>query len=44
MIILKLLCHLCDRPRSGTRKQITLEEEQQIVALASEEPWIMGLR
>ncbi len=33
-----LLNHLRDLPRSGTRKRITLEEEQQIVALASEKP------
>lgn len=34
----ELLSHLRDNPRSGTRKRISLEEEQQIVALASEKP------
>lgn len=38
-----LLSHLRDLPRSGTRKQISLVEEQQIVALASEKPQDYGL-
>lgn len=38
-----LLSHLRDLPRSGTRKQISLEEEQQIVALASEKPEDYGV-
>lgn len=38
-----LLSQLRDLPRSGTRKQITLEEEQQIVALASEKPADYGV-
>lgn len=38
-----LLHHLRDLPRSGTRKRITLEEEQQIVALASERPKDYGI-
>lgn len=38
-----LLNHLRDLPRSGTRKTITLEEEQQIVALASEKPQDYGV-
>lgn len=38
-----LLNHLRDLPRSGTRKRITLEEEQQIVALASEKPKDYGV-
>lgn len=38
-----LLTHLRDLPRSGTRKQISLEAEQQIVALASEKPQDYGI-
>lgn len=38
-----LLDHLRDLPRSGTRKRISLEEEQQIVALATEEPKDYGV-
>lgn len=38
-----LLNHLRDLPRSGTRKQISLEQEQQIVALASEKPEDYGV-
>lgn len=38
-----LLSQLRDLPRSGTRKQIALEEEQQIVALASEKPRDYGI-
>ncbi len=38
-----LLSHLCDLPRSGTRKQISLAQQQQIVALASEQPQKYGL-
>ena len=33
-----LIDQLRDLPRSGTRKRITLAEEQQFVALASEHP------
>lgn len=39
----ELLSHLRDNPRSGTRKRINLEEEQQIVALASEDPKDYGV-
>ena len=39
----ELLSHLRDNPRSGTRKRISLEEEQQIVALASEDPKDYGV-
>jgi transposase len=39
----ELLNHLRDNPRSGTRKRISLEEEQQIVALASEKPADYGV-
>ncbi len=39
----ELLSHLRDNPRSGTRKRISLEEEQQIVALASEQPRDYGV-
>lgn len=39
----ELLSHLRDKPRSGTRKRISLEEEQQIVALASEKPCDYGV-
>lgn len=39
----ELLSHLRDNPRSGTRKRISLEEEQQIVALASEKPQDYGV-
>ena len=39
----ELLSHLRDNPRSGTRKRISLEEEQQIVALASEQPQDYGV-
>jgi transposase len=38
-----LLNLLRDLPRSGTRKQISLEQEQQIVALASEKPEDYGV-
>jgi transposase len=38
-----LLSLLRDLPRSGTRKQISLEQEQQIVALASEKPADYGV-
>jgi transposase len=38
-----LLNELRDLPRSGTRKQISMEEEEQIVALASEEPQDYGV-
>lgn len=38
-----LLDGLRDLPRSGTKKQISLQEEQQIVALASEKPQDHGL-
>lgn len=38
-----LLSLLRDLPRSGTRKQISLEQEQQIVALASEKPTDYGI-
>lgn len=38
-----LLDHLRDLPRSGTRKRISLEEEQQIVALATEDPKDYGV-
>jgi hypothetical protein len=38
-----LLSLLRDLPRSGTRKQISLEQEQQIVALASEKPEDYGV-
>lgn len=38
-----LLGHLRDLPRSGTRKRISLEEEQQLVALASERPEDYGV-
>ena len=39
----ELLSHLRDNPRSGTRKRISLEEEQQIVALASDKPRDYGV-
>lgn len=39
----EMLGHLQDNPRSGTRKRITLEQEQQIVALASENPRDYGV-
>jgi transposase len=39
----ELLDHLRDLPRSGTRKQISMEEEEQIVALASEDPQDYGV-
>lgn len=39
----ELLNHLRDNPRSGTRKRISLEEEQQIIALASEKPQDYGV-
>lgn len=39
----ELLSHLRDNHRSGTRKRISLEEEQQIVALASEQPQDYGV-
>lgn len=39
----ELLSHLRDNPRNGTRKRISLEEEQQIVALASEQPRDYGV-
>ncbi len=38
-----LLDQLRDLPRSGTKKQISLEQEQQIVALASEKPRDYGV-
>jgi transposase len=38
-----LLGKLKDEPRSGTRKQISLAAEQQIVALASEKPQDYGV-
>jgi transposase len=38
-----LLSLLRDLPRSGTRKQISFEQEQQIVALASEKPEDYGV-
>lgn len=38
-----LLEKLRDLPRSGTRKRITLQEEQQLVALASEAPQEYGV-
>ncbi len=39
----QLLSHLVDNPRSGAPKQISLEEQQQIVALASEKPADYGV-
>lgn len=39
----ELLSHLRDLPRSGTPKRITLEEEQQIVALSTEKPKDYGV-
>jgi hypothetical protein len=39
----ELLNHLRDHPRSGTRKRIMLDQEQQIVALASEKPADYGV-
>lgn len=38
----ELLSHLKDHPRSGAPKQISMEEEQQIAALASEPPQDYG--
>ncbi len=38
-----LLSQLRDLPRSGTGKRISLEEEQQIIALASEKPGDYGV-
>lgn len=38
-----LLDQLRDLPRSGTRKQISLAQEQQILALASEKPSDYGI-
>lgn len=38
-----LLNQLRDSPRSGTRKQISLAAEQQIIALASEKPQDYGV-
>jgi transposase len=38
-----LLDQLRDLPRSGTKKQISLAQEQQIVALASEKPQDYGV-
>lgn len=38
-----LLSHLRDLPRSGTRKRITLEEEQEIIALSTEKPKDYGV-
>ncbi len=38
-----LLGQLKDNARSGTRKQISLQEQQQIVALASEKPADYGV-
>lgn len=38
-----LLSTLRDLPRSGTRKRISLEEEQQLIALASEKPVAYGI-
>ncbi len=38
-----LLSHLRDLPRSGTPKRITLQEEQLLIALASEKPEDYGV-
>ncbi len=43
VLLLRMLATLSDLPRSGTPKQITLEQENQLVALACKKPGDYGL-